>query len=52
MCIDLMFLNYQYDIANYFLKLAGCREMALGGVGGVGGVGGAGALGPGMHGGP
>lgn len=44
-----MFLNYQYDIANYFLKLAGCREMALGGVGGVGG---AGALGPGMHGGP
>lgn len=49
MCIDLMFLNYQYDIANYFLKLAGCREMALGGVGGVGG---AGALGPGMHGGP
>lgn len=47
-----MFLNYQYDIANYFLKLAGCREMALGGVGGVGGVGGAGALGPGMHGGP
>lgn len=46
MCIDLMFLNYQYDIANYFLKLAGCREMALGGVGG------AGALGPGMHGGP
>lgn len=49
MCIDLMFLNYQYDIANYFLKLAGCREMALGGVGCVGG---AGALGPGMHGGP
>lgn len=47
-----MFLNYQYDIANYFLKLAGCREMALGGVGGVGCVGGAGALGPGMHGGP